>query len=141
MKCAVISKYVQDEHRVYHTKCKDDENIYKLTANGYTKALLTVEASNTREFIELIIDAPQLFFCHHCHDYMFDHVEWFPSDLWNFIMDTDTWPKCSYVLHDIHTTDGNSSISLYAHKLIATVSPLQEPPKKKRRTFFYESDD
>ena len=50
------------KHAVYHLNCVDSDNpVYK--SCGFAKGLLTVEAKDRGEFVRMITEAPQLFFC------------------------------------------------------------------------------
>ncbi|QHG62571.1 NS3 [uncultured densovirus] len=144
MRKGVVTRFNNSEqqHNVYHMSCIDTEHS-GFTAGGFTKGLLTVEARNVKEFFDIIIDSPEMFFCKYCEHYMFDCIEHYSGKAWE-IPSEDIWPSCNYIIQSYMTdrTNEESYYTLHAHKIIAIVYP-QEPPKKKvcRRLFDYDSDD
>lgn len=141
MRKGVISRFntITKNHDIYHMSCIDSDHP-GFTSGGFTKGILTTQARNVKEFMDLIIGNPELFFCKYCELYMFDCVEHFDGQAWDIPPET-IWPTCNYVLQSVMFTPSNEEtyVDLYGHKVIAVISP-QEPPKKKvcRRLTFDE---
>ncbi len=137
MKAGVITRYNEScrKYEVYHISCVK-EKLVKEFIDGYSKALLTVEARKPKEFLEFLVDVPGMFFCNFCHLYMFDAVEFFVGKAWDV---PRFWPKCFILLKEL--SDSNCPeegyITLYGSKLSIC---SQAPPMKKvcRRLNFDE---
>ena len=131
MRKGVYSAFKPNKQRnfVYHMKCIDDEVDLEQTP---TKALLTVEARTPKEYLELIISKPELFFCEFCDHYIFDCIEHYSGKQFA-IPSTDIWPTCEYLAENIilHRTNDETYADLFLHKVYPI--PLQEPPRKKAR--------
>nr|QOD39530.1 NS3 [uncultured densovirus] len=130
---------ISKHYDVYHTSCIDTDSS-GFMAGGFSKGLLTTEARNIDEYIDLIIESPEMYFCKYCEHYMFDCIEHYSGKAWE-IPSVDIWPSCN---NEVQSAFGNfdneeTYYTLHAHKLIAVVSP-QEPPWKKvcRRLFANE---
>ncbi len=128
------------QHNVYHINCIDTEHRGFLNM-GFTKGMITVEARNVKEFMDIIIDSPEIFFCTYCEGYMFDCIEHYTGKAWA-IPTEDIWPKCTNVLQSAITdkTNEDTYYTLEAHKLIGIVHPQEPPRKKVCRRLFDESD-
>nr|QOD39608.1 NS3 [uncultured densovirus] len=144
MRKGVITRFnrSRNEHNLYHISCVNSADP-GFTAGGFTKGMLTVEAKNVKDFIDLMLEHPTMFFCRYCEKYMFDCIEHYSGKAWE-IPSEDIWPSCNYILQSGTTDDEteNTYYTLFAHKVIGVVLPfVQEPPKKKVcRRLDFDSD-
>jgi len=122
------------KHAVYHLNCVDSDNpVYK--SCGFAKGLLTVEAKDRGEFVRMITEAPQLFFCAGCDHFMFDSVEYY-NDAQFAIPSTEVWPACN-VMHSYAELGNHSYAILHVQKLIALVYANR---RKKRKSHNKENE-
>ncbi len=134
MRKGIITKFDRSDHKVYHPKCVKNVCI----ENGYTKGLVTVEASNVDQFFTCIIDNPNAFFCGVCQYFMFEDIQYY-NDNQFAIPDSDDWPGCNYLM--MGYGDDINYVTIMAHIIIADISICSgEPPRKKvcRRLNFDE---
>lgn len=137
MRKGIVSKFerAKQTHAVYHISCVDMDKTKKVSS-GFTKAVLTVEAINTKDLFETILVAPNIFFCHGCEKFMFEDVGYYMDATFELPRE-DVWPACEKMLQLVTNKDGldeNSYASVYADKLMGIVCPQGlEPPRKKLR--------
>ncbi|AKC42759.1 non-structural protein 3 [Cherax quadricarinatus densovirus] len=138
MRLGTVTKFdpIAKQHFVYHKECIDPEQFH-LTEKGFSKAVLSVKATNKNAFISLIEDLLFTFFCQECKKFIFHTVEYMEDSVWK-LPNENIWPDCKHLLYNCHLLyDLNTYVNLKGHKLIATVSP-QEPPTKRQRLEFHE---
>jgi len=131
MRKGVVARYnnlIQD-HNIYHMSCIERDHP-GFAYGGFTHALLTCEARNTEEFLDLIIDNPSTFFCNYCEGFLYDTVEHFSGKAWE-IPSEDVWPSCETLVQScvLYRSDEQTYVELHVHQLIAVVSPQAKKRK------------
>lgn len=132
MRKGVASRYNHstESRDVYHISCIDTESS-GFNIGGFCKAILTTEARNSDEFIELVAGAPQIFFCKYCEQFMFDRID--HENAKQFALPSaDIWPVCdTHLFSATHSeSEGKTFAHLDGHVLIDVIV---SPSRKKQR--------
>lgn len=142
MRKGVITRWnnTYQNHDLYHLHCIDSEHA-GFKAGGFSKALLTTEARNSREFIDLIIESPESYFCKYCEHYLFDCIEHYAGSAWD-IPSEDIWPSCTNLLvsYVMYNTNEETYLEVHAHKVICVVYPQENHSKKRKIEEIEDSD-
>ena len=112
--------------KLWHIGCIDDDSReYKLCY--FTHGILTIQARTKREFITLVAENPNYFFCAKCEHYIFDGVFDYTDEQFK-IPNSDIWPTCSYLKQSstLHNTGDETFASLHVQQLIAIISPSSQ---------------
>lgn len=139
MTVPVIYKFMKSQITfAFHEKCVNKALIQPSTA--YTHAILEVHARNGKEFLDMITDAPQYFFCLRCEYFLYNDVSYYSNNQMEDIKKKSVKCPHTYRRCDKPGTDGKTYFFMQVEKLIGLTSP-QEPPRKKRRLFTHDSDN
>lgn len=118
--------------KLWHIGCIDDcSQAYR--SAYFTHGILTVEARNSDEFVTMIAENPEYFFCACCEKYLFDTVEHYSGKAFD-IPSPRVWPMCTNMKKStvMINTNEETYATVFVARLIAIVYP-QEPPRKKIR--------
>ena len=129
MRKGIVSRYntSTEQRDVYHISCIDTE-ASGFIVGGFCKALLTVEARDRDQFIQLVVGAPEAFFCKYCEKFMFDRID-HESEKQFAIPNKNIWPECdSMLFNGVHEgTEEKTYVEIKGHVLIhVVVSPQDE---------------
>lgn len=135
MKKGVISKWNRGKWTVYHLGCKDRSDA-TFHSSGFSHALLTVEAKNSKNFVNLVVETPSAFFCARCELFVFEDVMYYDDNQYK-TPSTDIWPDCNYLA--ARSEIQNDFVELKTEKVFAEVQP-QKKQKLAFSTLFDPAD-
>lgn len=110
---------------VYHVDCINSD-IYTNSSSGYIKGILLTTSAYPQHFCKLVVQAPNLFFCHACSHFMFDTVEYSCLPL----PEPSVWPYCN--LYQTEEKNRSAIVSLTVEKHIQIIKPFIFVSKKQK---------
>ena len=109
--------------KLWHIGCIDDDSeAYRICS--FTHGIITVEARNCDEFITLMLECPDYFFCDKCDYYLFDGVNNYNEEMFKR-PETGRYSKCDKLKNAsiLNNTNDQTYATVECEKLIAIVYP------------------